>query len=68
MSTILTIDALHAEVAGALLLHGVGLQIGGGAVHAILGPSGSGTGTVAKGLAGGAGRRVAAGPSTSPGR
>ena len=48
----LSIQNLHASVAGKPILKGINLEIGAGEVHAIMGPNGSGKSTLSHVLAG----------------
>ncbi|TQC57125.1 ATP-binding cassette domain-containing protein, partial [Pantoea dispersa] len=48
----LTIDNLHASVAGKDILKGLSLQVKPGEVHAIMGPNGAGKSTLGNVLAG----------------
>ncbi len=50
--TQLIVDDLHATVAGFEILRGVDLRIGGGEVHAVMGPNGCGKSTLAHTLMG----------------
>jgi Fe-S cluster assembly ATP-binding protein len=63
----LTIDILHATVAGKPILNGVTLDVPAGEVHAIMGPNGSGKSTLAYVLAGRPGYAVSAGSATFDG-
>jgi Fe-S cluster assembly ATP-binding protein len=49
---LLTINDLHARVAGKSILNGLNLQVNAGEIHAIMGPNGSGKSTLAQVLAG----------------
>lgn len=49
---LLTIENLHAEVAGKPILKGIDLTLDYGQIHAIMGPNGSGKSTLANVLAG----------------
>ena len=48
----LTIENLHAEVEGKAILKGIDLDVKAGEVHAIMGPNGSGKGTLSSLIAG----------------
>ena len=48
----LTIDNLHASIAGKEILKGINLTVGQGEVHAIMGPNGSGKSTLSNVLVG----------------
>ena len=60
----LTIDNLHASVAGKPILNGLSLHVPAGEVHAIMGPNGSGKSTLAYVLAGRPGYEVSEGGAT----
>ncbi|KAB7767016.1 MULTISPECIES: Fe-S cluster assembly ATPase SufC [Xanthomonas] len=57
----LTIENLHASVAGKDILKGLSLQVKPGEVHAIMGPNGAGKSTLGNVLAGRDGYEVTAG-------
>ncbi|MCW0365869.1 putative ATP-dependent transporter SufC [Xanthomonas sacchari] len=57
----LTIESLHASVAGKDILKGLSLQVKPGEVHAIMGPNGAGKSTLGNVLAGRDGYEVTAG-------
>ncbi len=57
----LTIENLHATVAGKPILNGITLDVPAGEVHAIMGPNGSGKSTLAYVLAGRPGYEVTEG-------
>ena len=48
----LTIENLHAQVEGRMILKGIDLDIKAGEVHAIMGPNGSGKSTLSSLVAG----------------
>ena len=64
----LKIDNLHVEVEGKTILKGIDLEIDEGQVHAIMGPNGSGTSTLAYVLAGRDGYEVTKGSITYKGQ
>jgi Fe-S cluster assembly ATP-binding protein len=58
---LLEIIDLHASVAGKEILKGITLTLGGGEVHAIMGPNGTGKSTLSNVIAGREGYEVTAG-------
>ena len=64
----LTIDNLHARVAGKEILKGLSLEVKPGEVHAIMGPNGAGKSTLGNILAGRDGYEVSAGRVEYDGR
>jgi Fe-S cluster assembly ATP-binding protein len=60
----LTIDNLHATVAGKPILNGLSLELGAGEVHAVMGPNGAGKSTLAYVLGGRPGYEVTEGAVT----
>lgn len=50
--TILKIENLKSEIEGKEILKGLSLQIGGGEIHAVMGPNGTGKSTLASSLMG----------------
>ncbi|MFQ5518696.1 MAG: Fe-S cluster assembly ATPase SufC [Mariprofundus sp.] len=64
----LTIENLHASVAGKKILKGINLTIGAGEVHAMMGPNGSGKSTLSNVIAGRDGYEVTAGSVTYQGK
>jgi len=64
----LTIENLHASVAGKEILKGINLTVGAGEVHAIMGPNGSGKSTLSNVIAGRDGYEVTAGSVTYHGK
>ena len=63
----LTIDNLHAEVAGKPILKGLTLSVGEGEIHAIMGPNGAGKSTLGYVLGGRPGYEVTGGSVTFDG-
>lgn len=59
--SLLSVDNLHAEVAGQSILKGLNLEVNPGEVHAIMGPNGSGKSTLANVIAGRPGYTVTQG-------
>jgi Fe-S cluster assembly ATP-binding protein len=64
----LTIENLHATVAGKPILNGLSLTVPAGQVHAIMGPNGAGKSTLAYVLGGRPGYEVTEGSVTFDGR
>jgi Fe-S cluster assembly ATP-binding protein len=64
---VLTIENLHATVAGKPILNGLTLAVGAGKVHAIMGPNGAGKSTLAYVLGGRPGYEVTEGSVTLDG-
>ncbi|WP_336145642.1 ATP-binding cassette domain-containing protein, partial [Klebsiella pneumoniae] len=60
----LSIDNLHAEVAGKPILKGLSLTINAGEIHAIMGPNGAGKSTTGYVLGGRPGYEVTGGTVT----
>ena len=59
--SMLSIENLHVVVDGKQILRGLNLEVGSGAVHAIMGPNGSGKSTLAHVLAGRPGYQISQG-------
>lgn len=67
-SPLLSIDNLHAEVAGKPILKGLSLTINAGEIHAIMGPNGAGKSTTGYVLGGRPGYEVTGGTVTFAGQ
>ena len=68
MTAMLSINNLVVTVGGKQILKGLNLEVGAGAVHAIMGPNGSGKSTLAYLLAGRPGYEITSGTVTYQGR
>ena len=68
MNALLSIDNLHASIAGKEILRGITLAVRPGEIHAVMGPNGSGKSTLAQVLAGHPGFEVTQGTVTYDGR
>src|SRR4051812_43601372 len=67
MSKVLTIENLHAAIAGKEILKGVALTIREGEIHALMGPNGSGKSTLSYALMGHPNYEVTEGTATIDG-